>query len=76
MDNRIDPRPVFEYDQVLTVYDLLGVRNGYIYQYQHTPWYRFQTRFKFLAGVGACNEMIHWLAHGKPVGGVNCKGGH
>lgn len=76
MDRQIDPRPVFEYDQVLTAQDLFGIRNGYLYQYQATPWYRFQTRLKFLIGIGVLNEMMHWMAHGKPPGGVNCKGGH
>lgn len=76
MDNPPDPRPVFEEDQVLTYRDLFGVRNGYIYQYQMTPWFYVYKRFKFLAGIGVCNEMLHWLAHGKPRGGVDCQGGH
>lgn len=75
MDNPIDPRPVFEYDQVLTTMDIFGVRNGYLYQYSRAPWYRFDRRFKFLVGVGVCNEMLHWIAHGKPAGGVKCDGG-
>lgn len=76
MDNPPDPRPVFEADQVLTVYDLFGLRNGYIYQYQRTPWYNFRRRLMFQIGVGVVNEMLHWLAHGKPQGGVKCRGGH
>jgi hypothetical protein len=75
MDNPPDARPVFEADQVVTIYDLIGVRNGYIHQYQATPWFRFSRRFQFLVGVGVCNEMLHWLSHGKPYGGVKC-GGH
>lgn len=76
MENMPDPRPVFEYDQVVTTRDLFAVRNGYIYQYTTTPWYKIRAKFKFLVGIGVCNEMIHWLAHGKPLGGVVCNGGH
>lgn len=76
MENPPDSRPVFEWDQVLTTYDLFGIRNGYVYQYQNLPWYRFRDRMKFLVGIGVCNEMLHWLAHGKPAGGVKCQGGH
>lgn len=75
MDNMPDPRPVFEYDQVLTAHDLFAIRNGYIYQFRNLPWYKFSSRLKFLTGIGVCNEMLHWLAHGKPAGGVNCRGG-
>lgn len=76
MENPPDPRPVFEADQVLTIYDLFGLRNGYIYQYKFTPWYHFKRRLMFRIGIGVVNEMLHWLAHGKPAGGVNCGGGH
>ena len=73
---QIDPKPVFEQDQVLTFYDLMALRNGYIFQYRRTPWYQFKNRLKFRAGVGVVNEMLHWLAHGKPPGGTTCQGGH
>lgn len=76
MENPPDPRPVYEADQVVTIYDLMGLRNGYIWQYQHTPWYHFQRRWLFRVGIGVCNEIMHWLAHGKPAGGVQCRGGH
>lgn len=71
----IDPRPVFESDQVLTFYDIHGIRNGYVYQYNKTPWYKLRRRHQFRVGIGVCNEMLHWLAHGKPPEGVNCGGG-
>lgn len=76
MDNPPDPRPVFEADQVLTLYDIMGIRNGYIHQFQNTPWYKIERRWMLRLGVAVCNEMLHWLAHGKPPNGVNCRGGH
>lgn len=76
MENPPDPRPVFEADQVLTFYDLIGIRNGYIYQYQKTPWYKFTRKHMFRLGIGVINEQLHWLSHGKPVNGVHCRGGH
>lgn len=74
MENPPDPRPVYEADQVLTIYDLVGIRNGYVYQYRRTPPWNLERRFLLQAGIGVCNEMIHWLHHGKPPNGVNCKG--
>lgn len=76
MENPPDPRPVFEADQVITIYDLIAVRNGYIYQFTRTPWFDVRKRLKFQAGVGVCNELLHWLHHGKPANGINCEGGH
>ena len=76
MDNPPDPRPVFEADQVITFLDLHGIRAGYYYQYEVTRWYQFKRRIMLLLGIAVCNEMIHWLTHGKPKGGVQCKGGH
>lgn len=76
MDSKPDPRPVFEADQVVTFYDLMAIRNGYIYRYERTPWHDFQRRFLMRAGVGFCNELLHWLHHGKPKDGIKCNGGH
>jgi len=76
MQNPPDPRPVFEADQVLTFYDIMGIREGYIFRFSKVPWYNFKQRFIFRVGIGVCNEMLHWLGHGKPRGGVQCKGGH
>lgn len=76
MQNPPDPRPVFEADQVLTFYDLMGIRQGYIAQYHATPWYQIRRRSMFRIGIGVINEQLHWLAHGKPVNGVQCQGGH
>lgn len=76
MENAPDPRPVFEADQVLTFYDILGIRNGYAFQYGRTPWIDLKRRFMLRVGIGVCNEMLHWLSHGKPPEGVKCQGGH
>ena len=72
MDEQIDPRPVYEADQVLTLRDLVGIRNGYIYQYVNTPWYNLHRRFMLRVGTGVCTALVHWLAHGKPEGGMSC----
>lgn len=77
MQNPPDPRPVYEADQVLTVYDLIGIRNGYIYQLKRTPPWNEERRYLMKAGVIVCEEMLHWLHHGKPPKGVDpkqCKG--
>lgn len=66
--------PVFKTDQVFTFYDIEAVRNGYIYQYQGTSKYNLKRRWMLRVGVGVCNELLHWLAHGKPQNGVKCKG--
>lgn len=76
MENPPDPRPVFEADQVLTLYDIIGIRKGYAYQLENTPWWNFSRRWMFRVGMGVCSEMLHWLAHGKPANGVQCQGGH
>lgn len=76
MENPPDPRPIFEADQVLTLYDIMGIRNGYRYQYHNTPWFRFRRRQMFRIGIAVCDEMLHWLAHGKPPNGIDCEGGH
>lgn len=77
--SEIDPfkdPPLYESTQVLTFYDLTGIRNGYYYQYQQLPWFKFAVRFKFLVGIGVCNQMLHWLAHGKPATGIHCEAEH
>jgi len=76
MENPPDPRPVFEADQVLTLYDLIGIRNGYIHQYKNTSWFNFDHRKRLQVGIVVCTEMLHWLAHGKPANGIECRGGH
>lgn len=76
MQNPPDPRPVFEADQVLTFYDLMGIRAGYIQQFHNTPWYQFERKRMFRIGIGVINEQLHWLHHGKPPNGVQCRGGH
>ena len=76
MSNPPDPRPVFEHDQVVTVFDIQAIREGYIHLYQTTPWHAFNRRWMLRVGVGLCNEILHWVAHGKPQGGTNCKGDH
>lgn len=76
MNNPPDPRPVYEADQVLTLYDISAIRNGYIYQYQHLPWFELKRKWVLRIGVGVCNEMLHWLAHGKPQNGIKCGGQH
>lgn len=68
-----DP-PLYESTQVITLYDLIGIRKGYELQYHRTPRWRFRKRFMFLIGIGVCSELLHWLAHGKPVDGVQCRG--
>ena len=72
----IDPKPVFEADQVITFYDIGAIRNGYAFQYRDAPWWNFKRKFMMRVGVGVCNELLHWLSHGKPEDGVECKGGH
>lgn len=75
MENPPDPRPVYEADQVVTLYDLMAIRGGYIEQYRRTRMWEFRRRFMLRAAVGVCNELLHWLHHGKPLNGVDCQGG-
>jgi hypothetical protein len=75
MNNPPDPRPVYEYDQVITIPDILALRNGYIYQYQNTRWYEVERRWRLRAGLMFCNEILHWLYHGKPRNGITCPDG-
>lgn len=76
MENQYDPRPLYEADQVVTVYDIAGIRNGYAHQYNNTPWFRLKKRFMYRVGIYVCDEMLHWLHHGKPVDGIKCGEGH
>ena len=66
-------KPLFEADQVLTFYDIYAIRNGYVFQYEKLPWYAYQKKFMFRVGIGVCNELLHWLSHGKPEDGANYK---
>jgi hypothetical protein len=61
----IDPRPVYEYDQVITIRDLIAIRNGYVYQYGLLPWYKAYKKWMFRVGIGVCSELMHWLSTGK-----------
>lgn len=70
----IDPRPVFEYDQVLTMHDLVSIRNVVIYQYQNTPTWRLFKRYSFYVRIGILNSLIFWIHNNKMIkrgGGKN-----
>jgi hypothetical protein len=71
--NPFEHRPLYDENQVITIYDLNAVRNGYIYRYNSTRWYRLYDRLKYLIGVAVCNELLHWLVHGKADHGTVCK---
>lgn len=73
--NPFEQPPVFEETQVITYLDLGAIRNGYAFQYRDTPWYNVKRKFMLRVGVGVCNELLHWLHHGKPVDGVKCQEG-
>jgi len=63
----IDPRPVFEYDQVLTVHDLLAIRNGYWYQFESTSKWRVWRRTQFYIAIGVLNSLLIWIKNRKLV---------
>lgn len=71
MNDPINSRPVYEADQVLTVFDLVGIRRGYVHQYRRTPPWDVNRRTMLAIGVQVCDEMLHWLHHGKPSKGVD-----
>lgn len=61
-----DTRPVYEADQVITEYDIVAIRNGYILQYNETHWWNIKRRFILRVGVGVCSEFLSWIRDGKP----------
>ena len=63
----MDPRPVFEYDQVLTEWDLKALYNGFLFQYQHTHWWQFETRKQLAVALRVCISMMNWMKTGKQV---------
>lgn len=63
----IDPRPVFEYDQVLTIPDLVAIRNGYAYQFDHTPRWKVWPRLQFYIAIGVLNSLLEWIGNQKSV---------
>lgn len=67
----INPRPVYESDQVVTIWDLVAIQNGYILQYRATRWWECMRRFKFRVALGALMEIEAWLKSGKKGAEVN-----
>lgn len=74
MDNPPDPRPVYEADQVVLVYDLLQIRSSYYIRAELLPWWNFKRKFIYRVAGETANEILKWLLQGKKV--HSCTGGH
>lgn len=57
--------PVLRPSEAITHRELLAIRNGYLVQWQRTPWYKPYTIFKFRVGVGVMDSLLDWLEGGK-----------
>ena len=57
--------PVYKPDQVITPYDLVAVRNGFIYQYNTAPFWRFIFKYRMLIGIGTIDSLIRFLGNNK-----------
>lgn len=78
--NPFESPPLYEHTQVIRMEDLIGIRNGVVMQYSRASFFDFDTKEIIRIKLAVIDEMIHWLAHGKPVDGVkperDCKGEH
>lgn len=59
--------PVFRYTEVLSLADLDAIKQGYIWQWQHTKWYEYRKRQQFRFAIGTLNALFDWLQEGKPI---------
>ena len=62
----IDPRPVYEADQVLTINDLFSLRNGFVMQFNALAWFRYIEKFKFMMFIMCIDLLLAWINKGKP----------
>lgn len=65
-----DTRPLYEEDQVLTVYDMTAVLNGFICQYNELPKWRIIKRREMRVAVEMMYALLAWLNKGKKLDGV------
>jgi len=54
---------VFLKNEVLTIEDLIAIRNGYAYSYSMEP--NMDERYKFLVAMGTMDSIIYYLQTGK-----------
>lgn len=59
-------RPVYEEDQIVTMYDLNKFRAQCLFLYNILPWWRSRTRASAKATVVFIDELQDWVARGKP----------
>jgi len=62
---QIDPKPVYEYDQVLTQQDMLALLNGFVYQFNKLPRWRVWQRLQLAVAINVTVKMIAWLKNSK-----------
>lgn len=66
--SEIDPLgqpPLYEESQVITEFDLEGIRNGFILQLGLTPWYMPRERNKFTHYVYCVDLLLGWMRNNK-----------
>lgn len=60
---------VYKWEQVVTVSELYGVCNGFIYSKDHLHWWQFLKKQQLMHSIGAVYTLIKWLEHGKKTTG-------
>lgn len=70
MANKFNPddlkNPLYEYSQVITIYDLRVIYANLVHQYKHTSWWEIRMKFGYIVAINAIKELINWLVIGKP----------
>lgn len=57
--------PVYEYSQVVTIYDLRTIYHGLALQHHETKWWQFSRRHDLIVAGNAIYELMLWLQDGK-----------
>lgn len=58
--------PLYEYSQVVTVYDLRIIYSNLARQYKEAHWWKFRTKLNLAIAGHVIWELISWLNDGKP----------
>lgn len=59
----MNEQKVFLKGEIITLEDLIGIRNGYIYLYEETK--NDEAKHQYLCAVGTVEQIIKYLKRGK-----------
>ncbi len=64
--NPFEQPPVYKSDQVILISELVAVGQALVDHHNESPWYAWRQRFAARAGLQVINEILQWVADGRP----------